>query len=69
MFFIGELKWVWGTGLWIHHNSTINCGPKPGNMSMPKEGALLPHQCELICETLARLNWTLGDIRRSIEPA
>jgi hypothetical protein len=69
MLFVWVLEWVWDPRLWIYDQGTINCGPEPGNMSMPKEGALLPHHCELICESLTRLNRALGDIRRSVEPA
>lgn len=62
MLFIRELKRVWDTGLWIYNNGTINSASKPRKVSMPKEGALLLNQCELISESLARLNGTLGNV-------
>jgi len=69
MLLIWVLKWVRDPRLWIYHKGTIKSSPEPRNMSMPEKGALLIHQCELIRKSLARLNWTLCDVRRPIEPA
>lgn len=69
MLLVRVLEWVRDPCLRVHNNGTINSGPEPGNMSMPEKGALLLHQCELICESLTSLDGTLGNIRWTIEPA
>jgi hypothetical protein len=62
MLFMWVRKWVGDTSFWINHEGTINSGPEPRNMSMPKKGALLVHQCEIIRKSLAGLNWALCNV-------
>ena len=69
MLFVRVLERVRDPRLRIHNNGTINSGPKPRNVGMPEKVALLLHQCELICESLASLDGTLSNVRRTIEPA
>lgn len=69
MLLIGKLKRVRDSGLGIHNNGTVNGASKPRNVSMPEKGALLLKHCELVRESLSRLNWTLGDISWTIKPA